>query len=108
MKKGRIRDRPLDLNATRRSSARARRVTPHVTQKELSGIDGRTTGRPGHIVSQRVRKRIEQIFGRGKRIGGLAHSHFKGRRRTELSALFVATAYNLLRISRLPTGVETT
>lgn len=87
---------------------RARRVTPHVTQKQHSGIDGRTTGRPGYVVSQRVRKRIEQIFGWGKRIGGLARSRFKGKRKTELSALFVATAYNLLRISRLPTGVGAT
>jgi len=38
----------------------------------------------------------------------VARSRFQGRRRTELSALFVATAYNLLRISRLPTTVEAT
>ncbi len=26
-------------------------------------IDGRTTGHPGYAISQRIRKRIEEIFG---------------------------------------------
>ena len=48
-----------------------------------------------------VRKRIEEIFGSMKTIGGLRRTRFKGRRRTELHALLVGTAYNLLRIAKL-------
>ncbi len=41
-------------------------VTPHVAQnttKRKSAIDGRTTRHPGYTLSQRIRKRIEEIFG---------------------------------------------
>src|SRR5215207_11387974 len=43
---------------------RERRVTPHVTQNtsgRRSAIDGRTTRHPGYALSQRVRKRVEEI-----------------------------------------------
>lgn len=80
---------------------RVRQVTPHVAQKPHSAIDARTTRFAGYTTSQRIRKRVEQVFGWGKDIGGLARSRFKGRRRTELSAMLTATAYNLLRISKL-------
>jgi transposase len=42
------------------------RVTPHVAQNtsgRRSAIEGRTTGHPGYTVSQRIRKRIEEVFG---------------------------------------------
>ena len=41
-------------------------VTPHVAQHtngRRSAIDGRTTRHPGYAVSQRIRKRIEEVFG---------------------------------------------
>jgi transposase len=41
-------------------------VTPHVAQNthgRRSAIDGRTTRHPGYAVSQRIRKRVEEIFG---------------------------------------------
>lgn len=87
---------------------RARGVTPHVAQKPRSAIDQRTTRFAGYEASQRVRKRIEQVFGWGKCVGGLARSRFKGRRRTELGALFVGIAYNLLRLSKLTPAMEAT
>ena len=46
--------------------------TPHVapnTTNRRSAIDGRTTRHTGHLVSQRIRKRIEECFGWGKPIG---------------------------------------
>src|ERR1700738_2456465 len=46
---------------------RAHNVTPHVAQSTTnrrSAIDGRTTRHPGYAVSGRVRKRIEEVFGR--------------------------------------------
>jgi hypothetical protein len=37
-------------------------ATPHVAQRKVgSAIDGRTAGHPGYAVSQRVRKRVEEI-----------------------------------------------
>ena len=45
-------------------------VTPHVAQKEASAIDSRTTRHVGYAISQRVRKRIEEIFGWMKTVGG--------------------------------------
>ena len=37
-----------------------------------SAIDGRTTRHPGYALSQRVRKRVEEIFGWLKTVGGCA------------------------------------
>jgi len=36
------------------------------------GLDGRTLNAPAYRASQIVRKRIEQFFGWGKTVGGLA------------------------------------
>src|SRR5262249_45120294 len=50
-------------------------VTPHVAQNttnRLSAIDGRTIRHCGYEVSQQKRKRVEEPFGWGKTIGGLA------------------------------------
>ena len=41
-------------------------VTPHVAQntnRRRSAIDRRTTRHPGYAKSQRIRKRIEEVFG---------------------------------------------
>src|SRR3981189_741698 len=51
------------------------RVTPSVgqnTTNRLSAIDGRTIRHCGYEVSQQKRKRVEEPFGWGKSIGGLA------------------------------------
>jgi transposase len=84
---------------------RQRKVTPHVAanteRRGGSAIDGRTTRHEGYAVSQRKRKRVEEIFGWFKTIGGFRRSRFKGRDRTELQALLVGTAYNLMRIAKL-------
>ena len=64
-------------------------------------MDARTTRHPGFALSQRIRKRVEEIFGWVKTIGGLRKSRFRGRARTEQYAHLLGTAYNLLRIGRL-------
>lgn len=80
-------------------------VTPHVAQtsdvRRRSAIDGRTARRPGYAISQRARKRIEEIFGWMKTIGGFRRTRHRGRARTQLSGYIVGAAYNLLRIARL-------
>jgi len=54
---------------------RGMNVTPHVSQNTKrqggSAIDGRTTRHDGYQVSQRKRKRIEEVFGWVKTVGTL-------------------------------------
>jgi transposase len=87
------------------SRLRRRQITPHVAanakRRGGSAIDGRTTRHPGYTTSQRVRKRVEEIFGWMKTVGGFRKTRFKGRARTQLAAWFVGTAYNLLRMAKL-------
>ena len=84
---------------------RMRKVTPHVAQntgrKGGSAIDGRTTRHPGYSVSQRIRKRVEEIFGWAKTVGNFAKTRYLGLVKTQLAAHFVGTAYNLLRVAKL-------
>jgi transposase len=82
-----------------------RGVTPHVaqniTEQRGSAIDGRTTRHRGYSISQRIRKRVEEIFGWTKTVANFRRTRFKGRERTELASYFVGAAYNLLRMGRL-------
>lgn len=83
---------------------RDRHVTPHVAQNtsgRSSTIDGRTTRHPGYVVSQRLRKRVEEIFGWMKTVGGFRRTRYKGLDRTGLAGYIVATAYNLVRLIKL-------
>ena len=81
---------------------RKRKITPHVAQNARgSAIDGRTTRHPGYGVSQRIRKRVEEIGGWIKTIGGFRKTRFKGVLRTQLAGWFVGAAYNLLRMAKL-------
>jgi transposase len=91
------------------AECRAMNVVPHVAQlineHRGSAIDARTVRHPGYAISQRIRKRVEEIFGWAKTVGGFRRTRFRGRERTQLAAYFVAAAYNLVRIARLsPTG----
>jgi len=79
-------------------------VTPHVAQnssRRRSAIDQRTTRHAGYSISQRIRMRIEQVFGWGKTIGGLRRSRYRGEKRTQFATYLVGAAYNLLRITNL-------
>ncbi len=80
-------------------------VTPHVAQNITanrgSAIDGRTTRHWGYAASQKLRKRIEEIFGWMKTVGGFRRTRFRGIARTQMAAYIVAAAYNLIRMVRL-------
>lgn len=76
-------------------------VTPHVAQKQRSAIDGRTTRHAGYAQSQRVRKRVEEIFGWMKTVGGGRKLRYKGVARNGLWMTMAATAYNLVRMARI-------
>jgi transposase len=86
-------------------STRYMSMTPHVAQNiggnRGSAIDARTTRHASYTVSQRLRKRVEEIFGWTKSVANFRRSRYKGRARTQMASYFVGAAYNLLRISRL-------
>lgn len=83
-------------------------VTPHVAQnlkrRGGSAIDDRTTRHPGYEVSQRVRKRVEEIFGWLKSIGPMRQTHFRGQARVAWMFAFSLGVYNLVRINNLCTN----
>src|SRR6266699_5983261 len=87
------------------ADARALNATPQVAQKKHSAVDGRTTRHEGYRISQQKRKRVEEIFGWMKTIGGLRKLRH---RRLELVGwifTFTAAAYNLVRIRNLTRSV---
>lgn len=91
------------------ADCRAMNIVPHVAQAMNrnggSAIDARTTRHDGYRVSQRIRKRVEEIFGWAKTVGGFRRTRLRGRPKTQLAAYVVAAAYNLVRIARLtPAG----
>ena len=87
------------------AQCRERNVTPHVAQtsdtRRASAIDARTTGRAGYAVSQRVRKRVEEIFGWMKTVGGLRKTRYVGLGANQIAGYMIGAAYNLLRIAKL-------
>jgi transposase len=79
-------------------------VTPHLAQNTTnrrSAVDGRTTRHPGYAISQRTRKRVEEIFGWLKTVGLLRKLRHRGGPRVDWIFRFAATAYNLIRIRNL-------
>jgi len=85
-------------------------IIPHVAeqkQRQVKGLDGRTTGTPEYGASQKVRKRVEEIFGWVKTVGGFRKSRVLGIARTQMEGYWVAAAYNLVRLQRLQSGPPT-
>jgi hypothetical protein len=79
-------------------------VTPHVAQHtngRRSAIDGRTTRHAGYATSQRIRKRIEEVFGWGKEVGGMRKMLLRGLPRVTWSFVLRVAAYNLVRLPKL-------
>jgi transposase len=77
-------------------------VTPHVAQKQKgSAVDGRTTRHAGYKVSQTIRKRVEEIFGWDKTVGGCRKLRFRGVRRAGLWVTLTATVFNVVRMVNL-------
>lgn len=87
------------------AGCRAIGVTPHVAQNRAvfggTSIDDSTTQCRSYRISQRLRKRVEEIFGWTKTVGNFRRTRYRGLVRTELASYFVGAAYNLLRITNL-------
>ena len=110
-RQGRKRVRPVTLGADKGyhtkdfvAHLRQRGIAPHIAQidgRKTPGLDARTTRHAGYAMSQRKRKRVEEIFGWMKAYGGLRRTLVRGLARVQMHAYIVGAAYNLLRMSRL-------
>ena len=80
---------------------RDHQVTPHLACKATTIIDARTTGHPGYAISQQKRKRIEEIFGWVKTVGGLRKTRHRGLERVGWIFTFALAADNLVRMRNL-------
>ena len=88
------------------AEARLMHVTPHVAQKRKSAIDGRTTRHAGYAISQQRRKRVEEIFGWMKTVGGMRKLRHRGLQLVGWMFTLAAAAYNIVRIRNLATAIE--
>jgi hypothetical protein len=89
-----------------KSTGREREVTPHVAQNQSgrhSAIDGRTIRHAGYAVSQRVRKRIEEVFGWAKKVTGLRKLWHRGLPKVDWQFTLAMVAYDLVRLPKLLT-----
>lgn len=89
---------------------RERSVTPHIAidghlsktgTPRKTAVDGRTTRHIGYDISQRCRKRIEEVFGWIKSSAGLAKVKLRGRDRVDAAFTLALAAYNLVRLPKL-------
>ena len=77
-------------------------VTPHVARKARhSAIDGRTTRHKGYALSQKHRKRIEEVFGWAKTVGGMSQTVYRGVERVRSRFILTLAAGKLARLPRL-------
>lgn len=87
------------------AAARELGYTPHVSRNTSNGrtshIDARTTRHEGYDVSIRIRKRIEEIFGWLKTIGGMRKMRVVGQINTEGYLLFALAGFNMIRMRNI-------
>lgn len=88
------------------AALRARGVTPHISpnvhqRRRRSAIDRRTTRHPGYAISQRKRKRVEEVFGWDKVIGLVRKLRHRGQETVDWVFTFTNAVYNLVRLRRL-------
>lgn len=92
------------------AALRARSVSPHIAidghlsktgNPRKTSVDRRTTRHAGYAISQRCRKRIEEVFGWVKSSARLAKVKVRGRCRVDAAFTLALAAYNLIRLPKL-------
>ncbi|HWG37242.1 MAG TPA: transposase, partial [Terriglobales bacterium] len=84
------------------SESRNLKTKAHVARKRVrSAIPAARARQVGYGISQRKRKRIEEVFGWMKTIALLRETRYRGRERVEWAFTFAAAAYNLVRMRKL-------
>ncbi len=91
------------------TALRRRIVSPHIAidgHVRVTGkprktlVDRRVTRHPGYRLSQRCRKRIEEVFGWVKGAAGMAKVKLRGLGRVDTAFTLALAAYNLIRLPR--------
>lgn len=92
------------------TALRSRSISAHVAidghvrktgRPRRTAVDRRTTRHAGYAVSQRCRKRIEEVFGWIKASAGLTKVKLRGRARVDAAFTLALAAYNLIRLPKL-------
>ena len=92
------------------AALRRRSVSPHIAidghvrvtgKPRKTSVDRRVTRHAGYAVSQRCRKRIEEVFAWIKGAAGLAKVKLPGRARIDTAFTLALAAYNLIRLPKL-------
>jgi ribonuclease D len=94
----------VDFTGEKRSNATHRSTTdPDARLFRKSAGDKCTsvTQSEAYRTSLKVRKRIEEIFGWVKTVGGLRKARFVGLAKVKVQALIAFAAYNLVRLAKL-------
>ena len=79
-------------------------VIPHISANDKNrrtAVDSRTLRTAGYATSQKIRKRVEEIFGWLKSFGLLRKQRFRGGNRVDWIFRFSVAVYNILRINNL-------
>jgi transposase len=79
---------------------REEHIEPHPALMDSRDKRGVKRNR-GYLASQKLRKRVEEIFGWVKTTGCMRKSRYRGVSRTHAAAQYVAAACNLIRMAKL-------
>jgi transposase len=86
---------------------KARKIEPHIAVNgsvsklgtvRKTSVPAETAASAGYAISQCIRKRIEEIFGWGKTIGGLGQVKMRGLAKVQAVFVFAMAAYNIVRL----------
>lgn len=77
-------------------------ITPHIARRKRGkAVDGRTTRHEGYAISQKKRKRVEEIFGWAKTVGLIRKAKMRGRARIDWLFTMSIAVFNLVRMRNL-------
>ncbi len=77
-------------------------ITPHIAQRKRSkSMDGRTTRHHGYAISQRKRKRVEEIFGWAKTVGLIRKARMRGIANIDWLFTMSIAVFNLVRMRNM-------
>lgn len=77
-------------------------MIPHVAAKRKgSAVPDNIRQSGGYTISLKIRKRIEEVFGWMKAVGGMRKLKLIGQEKASGQFRFVAAIYNLVRIGSL-------
>lgn len=77
-------------------------ITPHIARRKRGkSVDGRTTRHEGYAVSQKKRKRVEEIFGWAKTVGLIRKAKMRGQAKIDWLFTMSIAVFNLVRMRNM-------